>query len=187
MKNYKEFTAINEYKLTVPSLKVSAAEAKEKITDSVGDFLKISKDKINDPENQEKVKNFLSKLEQEAIKIKSFMKTKKGQNRAILLSSISMYSSLIAGIWGMVFNSGLEKWWNPGSFELGGVFFIKLALFLFVIRLILKAYKNINEFTGFVSGIKNFITSIINLFRKNNKEEVVQENINLLLEKYEIY
>lgn len=182
IKNFEEFSINEGFKLPDISLKISAEDVKNVVVNNVSDNLKIAKDKINDPENKKKLNTFLNNLEQFSIKIKDTLKTRKGQNRAILLSSIATYSSLFAGIWGAIFNSGFANWWNPGSFEMGGLFYLKLALFFYLIKIILKVYKNVSTLTTFLKDSKKFIIQIYNLFKSNPTDDsVVKESVNLLL------
>jgi len=182
MKKYDEFVSINEFKLDTPKLKVSVSDAGEKIKDGVNNFLEISKEKVNDPESKEKVKGFLLKLEKLSIDIKKTLKSRKGQDRALLMTTIGVYSSLVAGIWGAIFHSGAEEWYKPWTFELGGTFFIKLAVFFWLIKLVITAYKNMSEFTSMLSSIKSFFSRIIGLFKSNKSEDDIVESVNFLFE-----
>jgi hypothetical protein len=184
--NYNHFIALNELKMTIPSLKISANDAQKIIKDNVTKFLEISEDKINDPENVAKLKDFLAKMEETSGKLQSALKKRRTQTAMIIVTGLGMYSSLIAGIWNAVFNSGLEHWWNPASFQVGGLFYFKLALFLFIIRLILKAYRAINDFANIISNVKGFINDVLNLFKKTKSEEKIQENLNIILLKYDL-
>lgn len=154
--------------------KLPVQQINEIIKDKVNDFLEISKDKITDPENIQKIKTFLLKLESIGMNIGKALKTKKGQDRAVFLTGLTSVSSLLVGVYQAIFNSGLADWWNPFSFELGGVGFLKLALFLFVIRLIIKAYRSLSSFSEFFNKGRNFMS---NIFKSKNKNEITEHLI----------
>lgn len=186
MKTYNEFVALNEFKIDLPKLKVSASEAGGIIKEKVHEFLEISKEKVNDPENQKKVKNFLLKLEDLASKTLKAIKSRKGQTRMIIMSQIGMYISLIAGIWGAIFHSGADVWYKPWTFELGGTQALKLALFFFVLQLIIKTFRGISELTSFLSGIKKFFSSLFGLFKGKKSDDEISEGINNLFIEYDL-
>ena len=182
----KKIQSFEDFKMSNISLKTSIGNVKDIVVDKISEFLGIARDKMNDPENKKKLNDFLINLERFATKIKSNLKTEKGKDRAILLSTMASYASLFAGIWGVIFNSGLEHWWNPASFELGGVFFLKLALFFYVIKLILTLFKNVSKVGSILSDAKKLIVEIVNLFKSKTDENQIKESVNLMLLEFEL-
>jgi len=99
----------------------------------------------------------------------------------------SAWLSFCIGIWGAINNTIINKpkldiWhldWQAGSIELGGTFWLKVAAFLFVLRVL---HKIISTGTILFADITNFWKNIKTFFTGNIKEDFSTEYTNFLLE-----
>lgn len=175
--NFSSF--INE-EFKFPEVFPDMTKKGEIIKDKVYEYLQIAKEKANDPENIKKLNDFLDSVEQTTTKVSDIMK--KDRNIAIVsnLLNFGKWGALITGIYQVIFNSVISF----SHFELGGVGAFKIALFLYVLNIIITVFRKYNNLVSVVREIKNFVTNIINILKGTKGQ--IHENYILCLEKYKI-
>jgi len=173
----------------LPGVKANAETVFNGVKEKVGEHIGVAKEELSKPENQAKVKDVLSKLGNILVKIKNagaeILNDPKKLQGLISTLNVSTYASLIAGVCGLVFGSsfGITAIFTGGA-VIGGLFFFKLALALFIIKTILSVVKGVSTVGETLGNIGSFMKSIIGIFTPSNGapdapvESYVRESLN---------
>lgn len=149
------------------------------IKDKVYEYLKITKDKINDPENIKKINTFLDEIESVSKNISITLKKDRNLKISENLLGLGKWISLITGIYQLIFESSASIF---SGIEIGGITALKFALFFYITKLIVTIFRRVRNFKVLVQDAKSVVNGIINLFKKNNDE--VTENYKMLIFEY---
>lgn len=153
----------------LPGIKGNAEQIYDGVKAKVGEQIGVAKEEINKPENQAKVKEVLNGLGGMMSKIKNagneVLSDPKKLQGLISTLNFSTYAALITGVAQMVFGSslGIGAILSGGA-AIGGIFFLKLALVLFIIKTILSVVKGVSTVGETLSNIGSFIKTILTLF-----------------------
>lgn len=181
--NNDEFNNFLNEEFKIPIINKDVKETATEIKDYIYEHLKIAKDKISDPENVKKVNSFLDSVEEVSTKITDTIK--KERNLKILSNVIDFakWGSIIAGVYGLVFNSSISF---VSGIEVGGIGAFKLALFLYIMKLIISVFRGIVVFSDLVKNIKSFVSNIINILKQKKTDDSVSEKYINCLNEFEL-
>lgn len=181
--NNDEFNNFLNEEFKIPIINKDVKETATEIKDYIYEHLKIAKDKISDPENVKKVNSFLDSVEEVSTKITDTIK--KERNLKILSNVIDFakWGSIIAGVYGLVFNSSISF---VSGIEVGGIGAFKLALFLYIMKLIISVFRGIVVFGDLVKNIKSFVSNIINILKQKKTDDSVSEKYINCLNEFEL-
>jgi hypothetical protein len=177
----------------MPKVKDVSQDAINKSKDVIAKAYGFSVEQWNDPENQYKVKSFYKKLKYIFNRI-----TKAGwevlsdpKKLSTLLTTLKLGTvvSIIKGIWDLIFATSIDFGWFSVNTTIGGIFYFKLAIFLFAIRVVLGVIGGVITLEKVVKNIVGFIRDLIDLFTNNNKNpdqnnKPIQESLVKLFEMY---
>jgi hypothetical protein len=78
----------------------------------------------------------------------------------------AQYGSLIKGVWDIIFVSDVDinVWEWDATLEVGGIFYLKLAIFLFAIRVVLGIIGGSITLQKVLSNIGGYIKNLISIF-----------------------
>ena len=196
MDKIKDFLSTPISKM-LPKVKDASDSTLEKVKEVIAKSQDFAVEEWNDPENKrkleslaEKIKSILSKIKSAGVKFFSDPEKIKGLINTLQLGK---YAALVKGIWDLVFASGATFGWSgmlpTASYTIGGVFFLKLALFIFVLQIVLKILNGALSLGSILGGMKAFVKSIIDLFISKDDEtkpepKSIEESMHRLFETY---
>ena len=176
--------AKNKFAKYIPKVKDGSDAALEKSKEVVSKALGFAKDQWNDKENQDKVKEKLEAVKKVANGIKdASIDTLQDKNkRKALASTLGMAAivSLVKGVWDVIIGSdiGLDFW----NGELGSFFFVKLSLFMYALKILVKILGGVMNMKEVLGNIKSYITNMISIFTgkssENNNNPVNEAKLN---------
>ena len=102
----------------------------------------------------------------------------------VLLTSLNMlkYAAIIKGVWDLVMSTSLDIGFTSGvTASIGGLFYFKLAIFLFAIKIVLSIVGGAITLKKVLAGMSGFIKDFISIFtsKKNKNESVMGESISI--------
>ena len=161
----------------IPTIKGGAEDVFNAIGEGLSKYLGIAKEELNKPENKEKVKSVMIKLKgvlDKAMSVgKDILSDPKKLDGFISSLNLGMWGSLITGIAQAIFGSSLGIGAVlTGSATIGGIFFLKLALVLFIVKTILSFYSGALSVKETLSNMGSFIKSIIGIFTAKSNDAV---------------
>tara|TARA_R110000868_G_scaffold209966_6_gene459914 strand:- start:7273 stop:7977 length:705 start_codon:yes stop_codon:yes gene_type:complete len=161
----------------IPTIKGSAEDIFNAIGEGLSKYLGIAKEELQKPENKEKVKSVMTKLKgvlDKAMSVgKDILSDPKKLEGFISSLNLGMWGSLITGIAQAIFGSSLGiTAVFTGSATIGGIFFLKLALVLFIIKTLLSFYSGALNVKESLNNMGSFIKSIIGIFTSKSTETV---------------
>jgi len=161
----------------IPTIKGGAEDVFNAISEGLSKYLGIAKEELNKPENKEKVKSVMTKLKgvlDKAMSVgKDILSDPKKLEGFISSLNLGMWGSLITGIAQAIFGSSLGiTAVVTGSAAIGGIFFLKLALVLFIVKTVLSFYSGALSVKETLNNMGSFIKSIIGIFTAKSKEAV---------------
>ena len=177
----------------MPKVKDVSENAVNKSKDVIAKAYGFSVDQWNDPENQEKVKSFYKKLKHIFNKITTagWGVLSYHKKFSTLLSTLNLCTvvSIIKGICDLIFATSIDFGWFSVDTTVGGIFYFKLAIFLFAIRVVLGVIGGVITLERVVKNIVGFIRDLIDLFTNNNtnpnqNNKPIQESLVKLFEMY---
>jgi len=171
IKNYEE--KINE-EFKIPQFIRNYKETGDLIKDKVYENLQIAKDKINDPENIRKLNDFLDNVEETTTKISNTMKNNRNLKIIENMLTGSKWIAIVTSVYQLIFNTTISL----TSFSLGGIGAIKIALFLYILKLIVNIFRNYNNFISLTKAAKDFVINITKIFKttNNSNNPVINNN-----------
>ena len=184
----------------IPKVKDASEAAVNKAKGVISNAYGFTVEKWNNPENQAKVKGLYQKLKDILEKI-----TKAGwgvlsdpKKLSTLLTTLNIGSvlSVIKGVWDLIFASDFDINWLHFSIDatVGGIFYFKLAIFLFAVKVVLGVIGGAITLGKVVNKMVGFIKDLINLFTSKKEpdaeppaqqnNEPLQESLIRLFEMY---
>ena len=162
----------------IPKVKDASEVAVNKAKDGISKAYGFSVEQWNDPENQAKVKSLYEKLKDIIERITKagweVLSDPKKLSTLLTTLNIGSFLSIIKGVWDLIFVTSVDFSWISGvSTTVGGIFYFKLAIFLFAVRVVLGVIGGAITLGKVVSGMVGFIKDLINLF--TSKKEPVAE------------
>ncbi len=161
----------------IPTIKGGAEDVFNAISEGLSKYLGIAKEELNNPENKEKVKSVMTKLKgvlDKAMSVgKDILSDPKKLEGFISSLNLGMWGSLITGIAQAIFGSSLGiTAVFTGSATIGGIFFLKLALVLFIVKTVLSFYSGALSVKETLNNMGSFIKSIIGIFTTKSNDAV---------------
>jgi hypothetical protein len=182
----KKFTDILNENTELDSLvefKISDPNVGNNIKNYIYNYLKITKEKLNDPENVKKLNDFLDSAEETTTKVVNAVKKERNLRIISNMVDIGKWISIVAGVYGLIFNTKASFFHGV---ELGGITALKLAFFLYIIKLIISVFRKYHTFTKLVRDGKKFVDSIVNIIKQKKSNDNITENYIECLKNYEI-
>jgi len=176
-----EYNKLINEEFTIPKFVKDYKETGTLIKDKVYENLQIAKDQINDPENIQKLNDFLDKVEETTTNVSNIMKNDRNLKIIENLLNVGKWGSIVTSVYQLIFNTTLSF----THFSLGGIGAIKIALFLYILNLIVSTFRKYNTFVSLIREVKNFIINIINAIKKPNSSNVSESYV-LCLKEYGI-
>jgi hypothetical protein len=191
--NIKAFASSN-----IPKVKDASEEAVNNAKASIAKAYGFTVEQWNDPENKAKVKSLYEKLKEVMEKIKnagwSILSDPKKLSTLLTTLNLGAVVSIVKGVWDLIFASSIDiSFWHSPSVTIGGIFYFKLALFLFAIKVVLGIIGGAISFGKIINGMVGFIKDLIGLFTNKNQKtnepvtntnQPMQESLMKLFEMY---
>ena len=161
----------------IPKIKGGAENVFNAIGEGLSKYLGIAKEELDNPENKEKVKSVMTKLKgvlDKAMSVgKDILSDPKKLEGFISSLNLGMWGSLITGIAQAIFGSSLGiMTMIKGTATIGGIFFLKLALVLFIVKTVLSFYSGALRVKESLNNMGSFIKSIIGIFTTKSNDAV---------------
>jgi len=164
----------------IPGIKASAEETYDIVGTEISKALGVAKEQLNDPKNQAKVKQGIHQLQNAGQELSSnlgsVIKDPNKLSKIITTLKVGTWGSLITGIATALFNmeTVFAFAWPPAtlSFGLVGPILIKLALVLFIIRLIVQFLGGASAIAQTINGMGNLMKNTISKLTGSTSENI---------------
>jgi len=164
----------------MPGVKASAENTYSIVGSEIAKAVGVAKEQLNDPENQAKVKGGLGRLKAAGDELSSSMSTALKDptklERVIKTLKVGTWGSLISGVAVSLFNMGtvFAFAWPPMELSVGvvGPILVKLALVLFIIRLIVQFLGGVSAISQTIKGMAGTIKNTIGALTGSSNENV---------------
>jgi len=167
----------------LPKIKDGSENALQQAKAGIAKTQDFAVEQWNDPENQQKLKGLYEKIKDILSKIKNagidILKDPKKLSALVTSLKLGALVSLAKGVWDLIFASSLDvsfmNIFGAGevvSTSVGGIFFFKLAIFLYALNVVLKIVGGALTIKKVITGMVDFIKGFISIFTgKGSSEE----------------